>query len=209
MNIQTKEVKMEKLAETVGRLVSRGLQPGSAGTSRKSNEVMKTHRSSTSMPRIICRETDVDIPRSVWSSWIPDGEPRQLRRALTPSERRDLELRRDELAPYVGPFDGREETKVALAIADMFGSFPSMRQSGEETSARLDAALRVLAEFPAWAIVKACGKIQVNGVWRDGKYDQQWPPSDAEIARVVREEFRLYGDSHRSAVALLTAEVEP
>lgn len=131
-----------------------------------------------------------------------------MRRALTAAERRDLELRRDELAPYVGPFDGREETKVALAIADMFGSFPSMRQSGDEASARLDAALRVLAEFPAWAIVKACGKIQLNGVWRDGKYDQQWPPSDAEIALVVREEFRLYGDSHRSAVALLEATVE-
>ena len=136
------------------------------------------------------------------------GKPRQLRRALTADERRALEMRRDELAPFVGPFGGREELRVIEAVGGMLGSFPSMRQTEAEAADRIGAALRILSEFPAWAIEKACAKIHLNGVWRDGKYDQQWPPSDAEIARVVREEFRLYGDSHRSAVALLEAKVE-
>jgi hypothetical protein len=48
----------------------------------------------------------------------------------------------------------------------------------------------------------------MNGVWRDGKFDRQWPPNDSEIVDAVRKEVRIYGDQHRSAVALLGATVE-
>jgi len=191
---------MEKLSLTIPK-------SGSAVSPPSSSSVSVT-RKPQQLPKICNPSTDVDLPRAIWSAWVPAGEPRKLRRALMAHERHALEQRRDELAPFVGPFDGREETRVALWVTKMFGSFPSMRQADAEMAARANAVVQALAEFPAWAIEKACHKIQLNGVWRDGKYDTQWPPSDAEIARAVREEFRLYGDTYRSAVALLNAEVE-
>jgi hypothetical protein len=114
-----------------------------------------------------------------------------------------------ELAPAVQPFGEKDVNRVALALTDMFGGFPSMRQRDDAAViARIDGARYVLAEFPAWAIEKACALIQANGVWRDGKFDRQWPPSDAEIVQEVRDKFRLYSDQYRSADALLKAEVD-
>jgi hypothetical protein len=127
---------------------------------------------------------------------------------LTPEETKQLMVRRDELAPMVAPFDRSEQAKVVLALSDMFGGFTSMRQGGDEAAARLGAVTRVLSEFPAWAIEKACRSIQANGVWRNGAFDRQWPPSDAEIAKEVRDQARLYADPHQSVTELLAAEVE-
>lgn len=160
------------------------------------------------LPKISNLLTDVEIPRNVWNAWTPALGERQLRRPLTEAERGALEMRRNELMPAVLGFAGFEKNRVALSLADMFGSFPSMRQSGDEVMARLDAAQRVLEPFPAWAIKKACLSIQSDGVWRDGKFDRQWPPSDAEIVASVRGEVRLYAAQHRSAVALLAATVQ-
>ena len=160
------------------------------------------------LPRISNQATDINIPRSVWSSWSEAGKDRKIRRELTADERSQLEARRDELEPFVGAFDGREQDAVALAVIDMYGAYPSMRANSEDAGVRVDSVLRLLAEFPAWAIEGACKKIQMNGVWRESKYDLQWPPSDAELARDVRIEYRLYGDTYKQVVALLQAEVE-
>lgn len=160
------------------------------------------------LPKISNLLTDVEIPRSAWAAWIPSEGSRQLRRALTETERSALIARRDELAPAVLGFADFERNKVALALADMFGSFPSMRQSGSEVMARLDAAQRVLEPYPLWAIRRACLSIQSNGVWREEKFDRQWPPSDAEIVASVRAEMRLFVNQYHSAVALLAATVE-
>jgi hypothetical protein len=155
------------------------------------------------------RITDVEIPRTAWSSWHEAGKPRQLRRPLTDVEISALESRRIELVPAVQPYGERDVNRVTLALTDMFGGFPSMRQRDDTAvMARIDGARRVLEEFPAWAIEKACIFIQANGVWRDGAFDRQWPPSDAEIIQEVRQKFRLYSDQHQSAVALLAAVVE-
>lgn len=97
---------------------------------------------------------------------------------------------------------------MVVAIANMFGGYTSMRQSDDEAVARIESVLRVLADFPAWSIEKTCKSIQMNGVWREGKFDRQWPPNDSEIVDAVRKEVRLYADCHRSAVALLDAKVE-
>jgi len=114
-----------------------------------------------------------------------------------------------ELAPAVQPFGNRDVNRVALALTDMFGGFPSMRQRDDAAVlARIDGARHVLSEFPAWAIEKACSYIQANGVWRDGAFDRQWPPSDAEIVQEVRQKLRLYSDQYQSAVNLLAATVE-
>ncbi len=161
------------------------------------------------LPKILNRSTDVDIPRAAWAGWIPgDGAPRQLRRALTAGERGALEARLSELAPAVAPFGKREADRVALALADMYGGFTSMRQGGEDALARVEAVQRLLAPFPAWAVQKACGSIQMDGVWREGKFDRRWPPNDSEIVAAVRQELRLYKQSHDSASALLAADVE-
>lgn len=109
----------------------------------------------------------------------------------------------------VQPFEGQHETnRVMLALADMFSAFRSMRQTGEDAVAIVQSTSRSLEDFPAWAIEKACKSIQQNGVWREGKFDRNWPPSDPEIVDAVRKEFKLYADSHRSAVMLLAASVE-
>lgn len=162
------------------------------------------------MPPVLNQQTDIDIPRSVWSTWIPGGvERRKLRRALTDQERWALEQRRNQLAPWVAGFEGRnEEDQVALALADMFAAFRSMRQADIGAMAQVDGVRRVLTPFPVWAIEKACASIQSNGVWRNGAFDRQWPPNDSEIVAEVRDKLRLYGDQHRSAVSLLEAEVE-
>jgi hypothetical protein len=157
---------------------------------------------------ILNRLTDVDIPNEVWSPWRESGKPRTLRRPLTNLERDALQIRVAQLSPMVEPFGKGELDLVALAIADMFGSFRSMRQTDGEVIATVDATARAVAEFPCWAIEKACRWIQSNGVWRDGKFDRQWPPSDAELIDEVRKQRRLYGDQYDSAVALLAAPVE-
>lgn len=152
--------------------------------------------------------TDIDIPNAVWSSWIPEGGARQLRRALTTTERTALEQRRDELTPAVMGYQDHDLDRVAVAVSDMFGGYTSMRQTDAEAVAKLDSMRRVLAPFPAWAIEKACTNIQINGVWRDGKFDKRWPPNDSEVIDAVRSHVRLYADTHRIAIALLSAEVE-
>lgn len=159
------------------------------------------------LPKISNRLTDVEIPSSIWNAWKEDGKDRQLRRALTPDERAALEARRDELAPMVEPFHRLDEPHVNIALADMFGSYRSMRQTGEEAMQVVMATTRSLRDFPRWAIEKACRSIQQDGVLRDGKFDRNWPPNDAEIVHVVREKMRVYGDRHASAVALLEATV--
>jgi hypothetical protein len=131
-----------------------------------------------------------------------------LRRPLTGQERSEIEERINELAPAVAPFGRREAPYVALALTDMFGGFTSMRQSGDEAGARVESVMRLLTPYPAWAIQKACLSVRTNGVWRDGKFDRQWPPNDCEIIDAVRKEADLYVNIHRSAVALLSAEVE-
>lgn len=162
----------------------------------------------TQPPEVVNRETDILMPR-VWSSWRPANGPRQLRRALTTDERAALVRRRDELAPWVAGYEGdRERDQIALAVVDMFGAFRSVRHGGEDAVLLIDSTCRLLRDFPAWAIVKACESIQRNGVWRNGAFDRQWPPSDPEIMAEVRDKMRLYGDQYRSAVDLLQAEVE-
>lgn len=181
---------------------SRQLQPASGKTSQPA-------RLSTSGPQILNPRTDIEIPLSAWSAWKPaDGTPRQLRRALTAEERQDLEARRDELAPMVAPYGVRERDEVVLALSDMYGGYTSMRQGDEAAVARLDSVLRLLSGFPAWAIVKACRGIQMNGVWREGKLDKRWPPNDPEIIHAVQFETQLYAGQHKSACDLLGATVE-
>lgn len=106
------------------------------------------------------------------------------------------------------PYFASETDSIVVALGDMLSGYPSARASEMEAAARLDSLLRKLEAFPAWAIVKVCENIGRHGVWRDGKYDRQWPPSDPELIDAVGAQIRLYGDQHKSACDLLAAEVE-
>jgi hypothetical protein len=161
------------------------------------------------LPPVTVPYPDFSIPRSAWSSWKEAGKPRQLRRPLAPRERGALERRQRELAPAVEPYRDSERDRVALALLDMYGGYPTMGSRGDPAAAgRVDSAARVLAEFPAWAIERACQKIHVNGVWRDGAFDRRWPPSDSELVEAVRIEARVYTYPYRNVMALLEAAVE-
>lgn len=142
------------------------------------------------------------------SPWKAQGEPRRLRRALSDEERAALTRRRDELAPWLRGYEGHERDWVALALADMFSSFRSIRVVEENAVAMIDGASRALWGFPVWAIEQACRFIQTNGVWRSGKLDRTWPPNDSEIVVEVRGRIRLYETQYMSAAALLAMEVE-
>ncbi len=97
---------------------------------------------------------------------------------------------------------------MMVALADMFGSYRSMRQTGGDAFAIIEGAKRALSSFPSWAIDKVCRSIQRDGVWRDGKFDRQWAPNDQEIVAAVRAEITHYDRVHRSAIDLLAATVE-
>jgi hypothetical protein len=160
------------------------------------------------LPRISNPLADVGIPELVWSAFTPSHGPRMLRRPLTDAERNAVTARRDELAVALVPFSEPQMDIVLLALADMFGSFRSVRHTGAEALAVMESASRALTDFPCWAIQKVCRSIQQNGVWRDGKFDRQWGPNDSEIVDAVRKEIAFFQARHRSAAALLDAEVE-
>lgn len=182
--------------------------PGSQGSPPASGTALRTLNLGDPLPKISSPLTDVEIPRAVWSAWHEEGKPRQIRRPLADSERRALEVRRDEIAPALVAFEPRDAEHVLLAVVDMFSSCRSMRQTGEEALAVAESTCRALDEFPAWAILKVCRSIQQNGVWRDGKFDRVWPPNDSEVVAAVRAEIAFYGRRHSETVALLAATVE-
>jgi hypothetical protein len=167
-----------------------------------------TSYSSTNLPPIRNQLTDIDIPNKLWSSWIPSQGDRVIRRELTADERAALERRAAELVPAVEPFLPAEGDRVVVALASMFGGYPSLRMTDEDAVGRLDSAKRMLEPYPAWAIETACQAIQENGVYRGGKYDRQWSPSDPEIIAAVREKVRFFKKQHDNVTGLLTAKVE-
>lgn len=154
------------------------------------------------------------IPNRLWSGFIPKDGPRTLQRAPTDEERATLQRRAAALAPAMLPFQRPEEDdRVAVAIADLYGSYRSMTERGENALARVRAASNALADMPAWAIEEACLDIRRRGyeVIEDGRsrLEQHWPPSDPEIHAVVAKAVTQRRSALASARALLAAPVEP
>lgn len=179
-----------------------------SGGGRWSAEAMLAIRQEGQLPALLVREADIDIPRRALEAWIPaDGSPRRLRRPLDVQERATLMARRDQLEAWVCGYSSPEQDEIVLAVSDMYSGFGSVRMSTDEAAMRVDAVLRLLIEYPAWAIIRACRNIQRWGVWREGKYCKRWAPNDPELVAQVENEVRLHRDAHASAVALLNAEV--
>jgi hypothetical protein len=167
----------------------------------------KISYSSHNLPTIRNTITDVDIPRSAWSTWTETGKRPMLRRALNDAERSALEARRDELEPAIEGYGERDVTRVALALTDMLGGFGS-RQDDASVIGRVDSLRRFVEPFPAWAIERVCRNVRSDGYLRDGKVERHWPPTDSELVHLIREAVAPYVDRHDAAVALLAAEVE-
>jgi len=166
------------------------------------------------LPAAFDARTDVEIPRAVWSAWTPQFGARQIVRPLRDDERSALEARKAQLAPALAPYaGGADSDRVAAALAAMFDGFRSMRERGENAMGRLDTAMRVLKNFPAWAIEEACASIQRDGYQvhdreRVSRTERHWPPSDPEIADAVRLAVKMRDAALASATALLAASVE-
>lgn len=131
-------------------------------------------------------------------------------RELTADERAKLEGRVGALSGALRPFDNHEIPVVEAELAAMFSGFRAMRQTGEDVASVVEVTRRVLAEFPAWAIAKACLLIARNQAVVDGKHlDRRYTPNDTEIYAVVSSLVKMRREALTSAKALLSAPVEP
>ncbi len=183
------------------------------GSPRRS-DVPAVRYTAANLPAAFDAVADVEIPRKVWSAWIPRFEARQIIRPLRDDERAALEARKASLAPALAPYAGGADAyRGAAALGAMFDGFRSMRVRGENAMGRLDTAMRVLKYFPAWAVEEACASIQRDGYQvhdreKVARTERHWPPSDPEIADVVRLVVKTRDAALASATALLSASVE-
>lgn len=185
---------------------SRSLVPNSDGQSKTvvASKMLMARRQRPKPPTMD-QIADIEIPRTIWSTWTEAGRDKKLRRPLSEAEHTALEKRRDELAPWVCGYHAEELDDVSLALIDLFSGFQSM--TAEVGAARVDSVARLLKDFPAWAIENVSTKIRLRGYTRDGKIERHWAPTDPEVVDLLKIEVALYGRSHDNAVALLTAEV--
>lgn len=166
------------------------------------------------LPAMYVPDVDKVLPNSIWCGWRIDGKTRKIRRPLTDAERGMLERRVAELDPVMRPYeqDGDEADQAAEAVTEMFAGFPGMRATGADAIAKVDATMRLLAEFPLWAVLHCCERIRVEGYEvtdRDGaRRERHWPPADAEIVAEIRRAVKLRAEALASARALLAAEVD-
>lgn len=156
------------------------------------------------------RECDIDLPRRLYTSWIPKTGSRAIVRALTEVERIKLEGRAIALDEALQPFDRDETAAVEAELAAMFSGFRAMRQQGDDAAATVEVTRHVLREFPLWAIAKTCLMIARNEAEIDGKpLDRRFTPNDTEIYAVAAGVVKLRRDALATVKALLVAPVEP
>jgi hypothetical protein len=159
--------------------------------------------STTRAPVYFDRQTDIDLPQ-LYSAWKPDNGPREIRRALTGTERQMLTVRANELRAALHPYLPDERNDVEASIAAMLGGFRSMRQEGDSAEGIVVVLAGVLRRFPAWAIAKGCMKISRN----DAGLDPRFAPNDTEIHRVVDNIVREHRQTLERVEGLLVAPVE-
>lgn len=197
--------------ELIGQAITR--ISGLTELQRKSaREVPAVRIDAGNLPEAYVREIDHEIPRRLWCGFSVAGKPREIRRPLTPDERRVLTLRAAALEPVLAPYVPEEIDDVVVALADMLGGFAGARQSGAEAVGKIDSLRRLLAPFPAWAIRLACQRLRSEGYdvpTGDGgiRRERHWPPADAELVDAVRRTVQTRSNALESARMLLTATV--
>jgi hypothetical protein len=154
-------------------------------------------------PRTVDLYCDVEL-QSLFSAWVPTSGKREIVRALTCFERTALTQRAGELQAGLAPYAASERSAVKAGLLGMFSGFRNMRLLGADLEATVEILLRVLREFPLWAIRRGCLRIAQCKAGLDGK----WPPNDAEVYAVVAEEVRFYRAILASVEALLDTPIE-
>jgi hypothetical protein len=165
---------------------------------------LPANRDANGFPVQLDRECDIELPRRLFSPWIPDTGQRAIVRALSADERAKIEARAAALKDALKPFTGNEQHAVRASINALFSGYRLMRQQGEDARAIVDVTMAVLREFPAWAIAQACRKI----ICGETKLDRRFPPNDTELFDVVAHVVRLYRENLMRAAALLAAPVD-
>jgi len=191
------EVKMETIGKMAALVVAKKDSVLPPSPSVELAKLAKTD--SDGLPIIYDRALDLELPRKVFSHWIPAVGPRAIIRELTAEERSALEIRAASLQVCLTPFR-KGDPDVEAAIYGMFGGFRAMRQRGEDALATLEVLTSVLSEFPAWAIIRGC--IQI------AREKHKWAPNDGEIYDAVKTIVKLYETHCWQALALLDAPVE-
>lgn len=162
-------------------------------------------RDAEGIPVLCDRECDVTLPGKLFSTWIPDRGPREIRREMTADERTKVQGRADALRLAMVPFAPDQKRHVSSQIAAMLNGFRALRhQRGEHVEATVKILCAVLREFPAWAIARGCMKVARN----DAGLGHGYAPNDNEVYRVVQAVVSPYCKAMETAEALLDAPVE-
>lgn len=134
---------------------------------------------------------------------------------MAPEERNALEHRAASLRPWLAPYVQPDESDmVAEVISDMLQGYPALKgDTSPAAIARIDGMMRAVEIFPSWAIQQACASIsrrgyQVQDKDGDWKTERHWPPSSADVCKVVEEMVAGRRMVLAQAEALLDAPVE-
>jgi hypothetical protein len=150
------------------------------------------------LPPFVDKFCDVELSKLV--CFKKDAGKWEVRRALSDDDRHRLEVRAEICRAVLRPFSVDEDRMVRSAIGGLLAGFRSLREYDREAAAaQLDVTAVVLAEFPAWAIVKACLGL--------ARQKRAFVPNDGEIFEAVAEQVRLFRRSLENCLGLLGAEV--
>lgn len=187
---------MEKLGKAAVALLQASRQLPSRALALPAN--------TSETPALFDQTCDIELPRLL-SAWIPDHGPREIRRALTATERAAVLARATALQFSLTGYLHGERNAVEADIAAMFGGFRAMRQRGDDAEATVAATAGVLRGFPAWAIREGCLKIARNQAGLDRRY----APNDTEVFSVIDGIVKDYRKRLAVAETLLAAPVAP
>jgi hypothetical protein len=142
-------------------LNSTSFDPSKAGSlpTPSTNRELPAERDANGLPVLYDRECDLEIPRRVFSNWIPTVGPREIVRPLTAIERDKVEGRAQALCKALTPFAVEDIPNVNAHIAAMLSGFRAMRQQDDGAMASVEITRHALREFPLWAIIKGCSLI--------------------------------------------------
>lgn len=131
-------------------------------------------------------------------AFIPHGRGApELRRALTPAEKTEVEARVDALERAVAPYSESARNEVRLVLIMLLSG---MRITDEFV---VEMTMITMSEFPLWAIRKAVQDILAARVDRDERFAVR----DSEISAYINQLLRPYKDALVRLRRLLSGRV--
>lgn len=169
---------------------------------------LPARRDAAGVPVLFDSQCDRTIPDRLVCDRDLAGVPREIRRAMTPSERAEVEGRVVALRAALQPHGEEYRAAVEAEIAAMLSGFRSMRAQGEDAMAMVEITRAVLRDYPLWAIAKACALIAQGNAYAVGRrLDPRFAPNDAEIYAVVEDVVVRHRRALTQLAGLLEAKV--